>query len=43
MQSRIVAGLAITLTFTVLAVPCTAEQKKDRLIYVEKTKYPVIE
>ena len=43
MQSRIVTGLAITLTLAVLTVPCTADQKKDRLTYVEKTKYPVIE
>lgn len=43
MQSRIVAGLAISLTLGALAVPCTADQKKDQLIYVEKTKYPVIE
>jgi len=43
MQSRIVAGLAITVTLAALAVPCTADQKKDQLTYVEKTKYPVIE
>jgi bleomycin hydrolase len=43
MQSRIVADLAITLTLVALAVPCTADQKKDKLTYVEKTKYPVIE
>jgi len=43
MQSRIVAVLAITVTLVALAVPCTADQKKDRLTYVEKTKYPVIE
>jgi len=43
MQSRIVAVLAIIVTFIVVAVPCTADQKKDRLTYVEKTKYPVIE
>jgi len=43
MQSRIVAGLAITLTLVALAVPCTADQKKDQLTYVEKTQYPVIE
>ena len=43
MQSRIVAGLAITVTLVALAVPCAADQKKDKLTYVEKTKYPVIE
>ena len=43
MQSRIVADLAIILTLVALAVPCTADQKKDKLTYVEKTKYPVIE
>ena len=43
MQSRIVTGLAITLILAVLTVPCTADQKKDKLTYVEMTKYPVIE
>jgi len=43
MQSRIVTVLAITVTLAASAVPCTADQKKDRLTYVEKTKYPVIE
>ena len=43
MQSRIVAGLATTLTLVASAVPCTADQEKDRLTYVEETKYPVIE
>ncbi len=43
MQSRIVAGFAITLTLGAMAVPCTAEQTKDKLTYVDKAKYRVIE
>ena len=43
MQSRIVAGFAITLTLGTMAVPCAAEQTKDQLTYVDKAEYPVIE
>ncbi len=43
MQSRVVTGLAIILILGTVAVPGFAEQKKDKLVYVEKAKYPVIE
>ena len=44
MESRIRTRFAITITGLALAVSGAADEpKKDRLTYVEKTKYPVIE
>ena len=44
MRSRITTCIAITLLGLALAIPCAADEpEKDRLIYVEKTKYPVMD
>ena len=44
MRSRITTCIAITLVGLALAIPCAADEpEKDRLTYVEKTKYPVMD